>query len=55
LEGAVDQLGAGVIGGGEIGDDDADVALLAGGRDEVGKGAGGNVGDGPIATFCVSR
>src|SRR5207244_7985001 len=45
---AVDQPGAGVVGGGEVGDDDADVALLARGRDEVGKGTGGDIGDGPV-------
>ena len=42
-------LRAGVVGGGEVGDDDADVRLLAGGREEVGEGAGGDVGDGAVA------
>src|SRR5262245_56020321 len=44
----VDQPGAGVIGGGEVGDDDADIALLASGCDKVGKGASGDVGDGAV-------
>ena len=49
FEGAVDEPGAGVVGGGEVGDDDADVLLLAGSREQVGEGAGGDVGDGAVA------
>ena len=49
FECAVDELGAGVVGRGEIGDDDADVLLLAGGRQQIGEGAGGDVGDGAVA------
>ena len=42
-------LAAGVVGGRKVGDDDADVLLLAGGRQQVGEGARGDVGDGAIA------
>ena len=55
FERAVDQPGAGVVGGGEVGNDDADVALLAGGRDKVGKGAVAMSATVPFPTFCVSR
>ena len=49
FEGAVDEPRAGVIGRGEVGDDDADILLLAGGREQVGEGARGDVGDRAVA------
>jgi hypothetical protein len=51
FERAVDQPGAGVVGGSKVRDNDTDVSLLASGRDKVGKGAGGNVGDGAVPHF----
>src|SRR5262249_9504650 len=54
FEGTVNQPGAGVIGGSKVRDHNADVALLAGSRDEVGKGTGGDVGNRAIPHFlCV--
>ena len=49
FERAIDELGAGVVGRGEVGDDDADVLLLAGRGEQIGEGAGGDVGDGAVA------
>ena len=42
-------LRAGVVGRREVGDDDADVLLLARRREQVGEGAGGDVGDRAVA------
>ncbi len=49
LEGAIDEPDAGVVGGREVGDHDADVGLLAGRGEEVGERARGDIGDGPVA------
>ena len=49
VERAVDEGASGVVGGGQIRDDDADIALLAGGGEEVREGAGRDVGDGAVA------
>src|SRR5262249_39839001 len=54
FERTVDQPGTGIVGGGEIGNDDADVTLLAGGRDKVGKGADSDVRDSAVPyLLCV--
>ena len=55
FERTVDQPGAGVVRGSKVGDNNADIALLACCRDKVGKGTGSDVSDGSITTFCVSR
>ena len=49
FKGAVDEPGAGVVGGSQVGDNDADVALLASGGNKIGKGAGGDIGNGAIS------
>ena len=45
----VDQLGTRVVGRREVGNDDADVLLLARRREQIGKGPRGDVGDGAVA------
>ena len=42
-------LATGVVGRRQVGDDDADVLLLAGRREQVGEGPRGDVGDGAVA------
>ena len=49
VERAIDEPGAGVVGRREVGDDDADVLLLARRRQQIGEGAGGDVGDRAVA------
>ena len=51
LEGAIDESDAGIIGSGEVGDDDADVLLLAGRGEQIREGARGDISDGAVAHF----
>ena len=45
FERTIDESCAGVVGRREVGDDDADILLLAGRREKIGEGASGDIGD----------
>jgi hypothetical protein len=49
LKGAINEFGAGIVGCGQIGYHHADIFLFAGGGQQVGKCAGGNIRDGAVS------